>query len=500
MSGLFASILTFASVLVFNQDDGQFLSMVRTPDELRGYLDTVLRGPVTHFFMCPNAMRCNIPSDVFEPCWLALDENPKLAERKSGKAWALKTMFERGVDPYAVWIAHSREKGVSPWITMRMNDCHSVDNPNYGGLSRFWKENPQFRRDPSAPLKNWGAHTFDYAHKEVRDFHLAFVKTCLERYDIEGFETDWMRFPHIFREGRGSEDAHFLTEFMREVRKLADAAAKRLGHPVKVSARVPSDPDGALHIGCDSIQWAKERLIDWIVPCNFLATADFLLPYAEWVRRIRAVNQDVMIVPGLDHAAVKEGGRGVMQPLTAAEYRGFADSVHSEGAKGIYLFNLFVPPKATSAWNEVLSEGLSPAAIADKPRSYYTSYHENSAPGGRDFQAPVPLDQARSLRFRASAPPAEGMELAVHLAFSEACPKDYASSVRFNGFAPLAFAEESKTVWLPERSKSAYSLRCVFPAKAFKSGINVVDLQPLPGVILRAGEMELVKGEKPCVE
>jgi hypothetical protein len=72
--------------------------------------------------------------------------------------------------------------------------------------------------------------------------------------------------------------------------------------------------------------------------------------------------------------------------------------------------------------------------------------------------------------------------------------------VRFNGFAPLAFAEEPKTVWLPEKSKSAYSVRCVFPAKAFKSGINVVDLQPVPGVILRAGEMELVKGEKPCVE
>ena len=497
MIGALISLPLMANILVFNHDDGQFLNEPRTPRQLCSYLDTICRGRVTHFFMCPNAMRCNIPSDTFEPIWLALEENPELAARKSGKAWALKTMFEQGVDPYAVWIGHCRAKGVSPWLSMRMNDVHSVDNPDYGGLSRFWKKHPQFRRDPSAPLRNWGAHAFDYSRREVRDFHLAFVKTCLERYDIDGFETDWMRFPHIFREGRGAEGAHLLTEFMREVRRLADAAAQRLGHPVKVSARVPTDPDGALHLGCDTVTWAKERLVDWIVPCNFLATADMLLPYAEWKKRIHAVNPDVVIVPGLDHAAVKEGGRGLMQPLTAAEYRGFADSVYSEGAPGIYLFNLFVPPKSSSAWNAVLSEGLSPEAVASRERSYFTSYHENSAPGGRGFQVPVALDCGRSLRFRASAPPAEGMEAVVHLAFSAVCPEGYGSGVRLNGCAPVSFAEEPKTVWLPEKSRSAYSLKCVFPASAFRSGINTVDLQPVPEVVLRAGELELKKGVNP---
>lgn len=494
--GAVTAALVLANMLVFNQDDGQFLSEVRTPEQLCGYLDTVLRGKVTHFFMCPNAMRCNIPSDVFEPCWLALEENPERIKRR-GKPWALKTMFEQGTDPYAVWISHCRAKGVSPWITMRMNDCHSVDNPNYGGLSRFWRENPRLRRDPSAPLKNWGAHTFDYAHREVRDFHLAFVRTCLERYDIDGFETDWMRFPHIFKAGEERENAHLLTEFMREVRKLADAAAKRLGHPVKVSARVPTDPDGALGIGCDTVAWAKERLVDWIVPCNFLATADMLLPYAEWKKRIHAVNPDVVIVPGLDYAAVKEGGRGLMQPLTAAEYRGFADSVYSEGAPGIYLFNLFVPPKSTSAWNTVLGEGLSPETVASKPRSYYTSYHENSLPGERGFQAPVPLDRTRTLRFRTSAPLADGMTLAVHLAFDAVPPENFGRTVRLNGFVPVSFGEEPKTVWLPKRSKSVYSLKCVFPAEAFRRGMNIVEVGPAEGVVLRAGEFELTKGEKP---
>ena len=482
--------LLLSVILVFNQDDGQFLSEVRTPQELCGYLDTVLRGKVTHFFMCPNAQRCNIPSDVFEPCWLALEEKPERIAKR-GKPWALKMMFEQGTDPYAVWISHCRKKGVSPWITMRMNDVHSVDNPNYGGLSRFWKENPQFRRDADAPLKNWGAHAFDYSHKEVRDFHLAFVKTCLDRYDIDGFETDWMRFPLHFKKGREIEDARYLTEFMREVRKLADAAAVRLGHPVKVSARVPTDPDGALGIGCDTVTWAKERLVDWIVPCNFLATADMHLPYAEWKKRIHKVNPDVVIVPGLDHAAVKEGGRGVMQPLTAAEYRGFADSVYAEGAEGIYLFNLFVTPKATSAWNPVLSEGLSPEAVAKRERSYFTSYHENSLPGARGFQAPVSLNEPRHLKFRTCAPLAEGMSVVLHLAFDAPVPDGFGRSVRLNGVSPLSYAEESKTVWLSEKSKSVYALRLEFPTTAFKQGMNVADIPCASDVILRAGQFDL---------
>lgn len=61
---------------------------------------------------------------------------------------------------------------------------------------------------------------------------------------------------------------------------------------------------------------------------------------AEWKKRIHSVNPEVIIVPGFDCSAVKEGGRGTMPPPTAAEYRGYADSVCAEGAGGIYLSNL----------------------------------------------------------------------------------------------------------------------------------------------------------------
>jgi len=481
-------------VLAFNEDDSHFMGVVRTEAQYRAYIDEVCRGPVTHFFMCPNAMRCNVPATRFEPWWLAEGEP---GVHPSGKARTMKALHEAGIDPYRIWSARCREKGVSPWFSMRMNDVHDVHNPSYGGLSRFWREHPEYRRVPGSAGRKWCDAAFDYAHREVRDFHLSFVKDLADGYDVDGIELDWMRFPCHLKPGREREDAHYITEFMRETRKCADAAARRLGHAVRVGVRVPTDIDGALAIGLDVVAWVQDGSIDQIVPCNFFVTPDYALPYADWKARIGAVNQDILILPGLDSGVVKEGGRGIRQDLTAAEYRGFADAMHAEGAPGVYLFNLFVIPKTNGVWDALLTEGLAPRVIASRSRAYPFSYRENSVPGGRGFQVPVPLDMKRTVTFRAGAPAPEGATLAVLLAFDGPCPDALKQTVRFNGTAPLAVSAESNAVWLPEKTQSACSIRCTFPVSAFRPGENRVEIGPAenPRLVLRACETLIDKAE-----
>jgi hypothetical protein len=474
-------------VLAFNEDDSHFMGIVRTEAQYKAYIDDVCRGPVTHFFMCPNAMRCNVPATRFEPWWLAVDEP---GARPSNKAHVMKMLHEAGVDPYRIWAARCREKGVSPWFSMRMNDVHDVHDPAYGGLSRFWREHPEYRRVPGSAGRNWSEAAFDYAHREVRDYHLSFVKDLADGYDVDGIELDWMRFPCHLKQGREREDAHFITEFMREARKCADAAARRLGHAVRVGARVPTDIEGALAIGLDVVAWAQDGSVDMIVPCNFFVTPDYAIPYTDWKSRIGAVNPRVMILPGLDSGVVKEGGRGIRQNLTAAEYRGFADTVHAEGAPGVYLFNLFVIPKTNGVWDALLTEGLAPQTVAVRSRAYPSTYRENSVPGQRGFQVPVPLDVKRAITFRASAPAPEGAELTVRFAFNGPCPESLRGTARFNGIAPLATSDESNAVWLPEKTQSACSIRCTFPLTAFRSGENRVEIGPAENraLVLRACE------------
>ena len=485
--------------LAFNEDDSHFMGKVYTEAEYRAYIDEVCRGPVTHFFMCPNAMRCNIPATRFEPWWMALDD-PEVPKRPSGgKARAMKELRDTGVNPYRIWAAKCREKGVSPWFSMRMNDIHDVHNPAYGGLSRFWRDHPEYRRVPGSADRNWANAAFDYAHKEVRDFHLSFVKDLCDGYDVDGVELDWMRFPYHLRAGHEAEDAHFMTEFVRTAHGFTVAASQRLGHKVKLGVRVPTDIEGAQAIGLDVLAWVREGLVDLIVPCNFFATVDFLLPYADWKARVGAIDPKVEILPGLDNGVVKEGGRGIRQNLTLPEYRGFADSLHAEGAPGIYIFNLFVTPRKDGVWDSLLTQGLSPAQIANRSRAYPTSYRENSAPNGRGFQVPVPLSQRQSVVFRAGSPAPSGATVAVRCAFNRTPePNALASQVAFNGISPIGVEQESKAVWMPTNSASTASLRFTFPVQAFRAGQNRFEIGPAedPSLVLRACETFVEVPEK----
>ena len=360
------------NVLVFNEDDSHIFQL---PDEkmteagLLEYLDGVTAsGAVTHFFMCPNAMRANFDSKAFEPIWKAMEE----PGRKPGWGRKAKMLHDRGVDPYAVWVKGCRGRGVSPWISMRMNDVHSVHDPSFCSLSTFWLGHPEFRRDPKATVKNggqWTSWALDYSHPEVRAYSLGFVKELLERYDVDGIECDWMRFPEHLPPGRAREFSTCLDEFMREVRREANLAAKQRGHSILVGARVDSDPRAALARGTDAFQWAREGSVDWIVPCNFFATVDFELPYAEWRRQMDACNPKVSIVPGADSGLLIPGKGWNRRLLTLDEYYGWAERLHEQGANGFYLFNLFQHSPTGSVWTSILKDGFSADVLKTRPKS-----------------------------------------------------------------------------------------------------------------------------------
>lgn len=360
------------SIFIYNEDDSHFFWGQRniTKGELEAYIDKIAASNViTHFFVCPNAMRANFDSKVIEPAWAPCDV-PGWQPTSWGKT--LKSLHDRGIDPYAVWIARCREKGISPWISVRMNDIHGHNDFTYGGHSKFWREHPQFWRKPNFTKPSaWGTRALDYAHKEVRDYFLDFIREVLGRYDVDGVECDWMRFPNHLTPGHERELAPCLNEFMAKVRQIADAAAKRCGHPVKVGVRVETEPEVALARGTDAIAWAREGNVDLIVPCNFFESVDFELPFSDWKAKVLAVNPHVDVVPGIDAGVVI--GKEKRRYLTKAEYCGWADRVYSQGAKGIYYFNLFTHSATNGVWEMCVNEGLTPGYVAS---------HEKSIPAG----------------------------------------------------------------------------------------------------------------------
>jgi glycosidase len=152
-------------------------------------------------------------------------------------------LHERGIDPYAVWLARSRELGISPWVSMRMNDVHGLgDETGQYINSTFWKRRPDLRRGGYCAEASID-RAFDYGKQDVRDYHFGLIQELVARYDMDGLELDWMRFPWHFRPGYELEDGVLLTEWLREVSRFVRGHSGTSGRKTRLAVRVPSRTD-----------------------------------------------------------------------------------------------------------------------------------------------------------------------------------------------------------------------------------------------------------------
>ena len=338
--------------LLHNEDETNFFWSRQVPEGKAGevidqYVDVMAGAGVTVFLCNTNARRTNYRSRVWESYWdgydpAGPDDQPFLAPMARGDIPGFRkgvdnmlAVHKQGIDFPGRVVQRCRHHGISPWITLRMNDCHYNDIPDHPFHGSFWKKNPQLRRKNCS---GYFATCLDYAAPEVRDYFKALVAESLDRYDIDGLELDFMREPYLFSAGKEAEGAPILTGWMREVRKLTAEAAARRGHPVHLGVRVPSRPEVASAMGLDALTWAKEGLIDLLVVTPRWATLEFDMPIQQWRQMLGA--SKVTLAGGLEvrYQPCPGGPASVVTPELAA---GAAVSVLSRGADAVYLFNFF---------------------------------------------------------------------------------------------------------------------------------------------------------------
>ena len=389
--------------LVINEDNSHFFAS-RSADDmtlegLHQFVDQYAGTKVSHLFLCPNAMRASFDSTTRDAIWELGDQEMPTG---AGKRWMdnARILHERGLDPYAVWIARCREKGISPWLSMRMNDVHDVPNVKSFMHSTFWLEHPEYWRVPENS-GGWTERALDYGVPAVREHAMSFVRELLERYDPDGLELDWMRFGWHFKPGEEAQGAEILTGFMREVRALTEEWSGKRGHPVKLGARVPTHPDAAKGLGMDGVRWAEEGLVDMLVPTPFWTTSDFDIPVELWRERLGDAAKRIVLAPGLEHNLRAYPGGGTV-PNNLASTRGFAASAWYRGADQIYLFNYMdcdTVPVSASDYRVLIENGLGPELVASQPRRYIQTFRDTVPPG---FPAGVvlPADAAQGAAFR----------------------------------------------------------------------------------------------------
>jgi len=394
------------NMLVLNEDDSHFFG-TRKPEDmtlagLRAFVDQYAGSAVTHLFLCPNAMRASFRSRTREAIW-----DPVGGKEPEG-VWPqnAKRLFTADLDPYQAWISRCREKGLSPWLSMRMNDVHNVDQLDSFMHSSFWRVHPEHWRVPNGSANPWTNRALNYARAEVREHQMAFVRELLERYDPDGLELDWMRFGYHLTPGREREEGAVLTDFVREVRSLAAAWSGKRAHPVLLGVRVPAHPDAAAGLGMDAVFWAQEGLVDLVVPCPFWSSSDFDIPVELWRERLAKAADRVTVAPGLEYNARPwPGGQAVANDLASA--RGFAASAYQRGADSLYLFNWMdseTRPVPASEYARLLHEGLSRQAALKASRRHPLCYRD-TVPAGFPNGAQLPVNARAGGSFRIHAGP-----------------------------------------------------------------------------------------------
>ena len=287
------------------------------------------------------------------------DERSKWPDSQRQLFENLDRFFSSGVDPYAVMLQEAKQRGREALLTFRMNDDHGNDFLR----TQFWADHPEWRL---------GKGSLDFGHDEVRNYTIQLIEEAVRRYECDGIELDFNRFPKFFKGVSNEEDVLKMNSLVEKTRQRLDEIGRERGRRLILAIRVPSNygrtppsPESSLKLGCDVPAWVKNGWVDFVTVSEFLFTR-YDLPIKPWKDAIR----EVPVYGGIE---CTEGGKKE-QYLTADSYRRAAKNLRTDGADGadgIYLFNFFTTREyGAEAWEppfEVLRD-LATFPDPTKPR------------------------------------------------------------------------------------------------------------------------------------
>ncbi|MBM3798226.1 MAG: hypothetical protein FJW31_30265 [Acidobacteria bacterium] len=353
--------------LIYN-DDGGGASMWEPPLTPRQFVDATIAqiaGTRVDALSWPIGMNglyvmnypTRVPGGEVVGDSLREDTGVKL---ESSRWWrnisAVRSLIEQGHDPMKLMVDGAHGAGIDIWIHIRQNDWHHVRGESTADpqhflnfmAGRFWREHPEWRIGKEG-LEGWpegqpvseAAMDFqDFAHEPVRRYRIAIAEEVASRYDVDGIELDFMRCPYFFKKAQVPAMTGVMTDYVREIRRTLDRLGRQRGRYIGLSARVPWTVAGAAAVGLDAPRWAREGLVNQLVPSPFFAMA-LDADVSEWIALGKRTG--CRIYPCIEESfragIANEGGVPGLQWVSLEHARAAAMNFWRSGADGIYLFN-----------------------------------------------------------------------------------------------------------------------------------------------------------------
>jgi len=339
--------------LMYDSDGGNMFIYKKppmTPVMLYPYIDEVAKTGVTSFFMSPHyGMPMIFPTKVAK--MIGEDVNPELNSKITLNAEPmtiergvsnLRALIDTGFDPFGLVVDRAHQNGMEAFISFRLNEVHWVEKKDALILSHFWKEHPEWRIGKngdslsqvyldilgpriSPVVAGWLSGGLNFAIPEVRAHRLAQMREMCERFDIDGLDLDFQRFPMYFKVGEECKYLETMTNWIREIRKMTNEVGTKRGRPILLCARIMAKPEQNMAIGLDPFTWANENLLDFVIVSHYLHN-NFSLPIQEYKKLFP---KEYPIYASIEVEREEESFRNIAQQLW------------QDGVDGISLFNFF---------------------------------------------------------------------------------------------------------------------------------------------------------------
>lgn len=335
--------------LLYNSDTTNIFSRKAPLDDatLCSFVDEVADSQVTTFLLCQGGQTVFYRSQVTE-YWgeqFGPEDRATWSENSLRCTQNLESYLERGIEPFDLLIARMRQHGLSPWLTFRLNEAHVVPT-HYPHSSRFWQAHPEYRLCSTPPETIGSAYTLDsvraralnYALPQVRERRIAEITEAVQRFDFDGLELDFTRWPVYFKPDESERHIPTMTAFVRDLRQRLDAIAERRGRPLQVGVRVNSTLERGRQVGLDPVAWIADRPLAYVAPACFFKGRDFKIkgPAPLDINGYRDALPDTPI-----YAYIGCPPSAETVEAYADYYRHMAREAIAEGADGIGLFNFF---------------------------------------------------------------------------------------------------------------------------------------------------------------
>ncbi len=255
-------------------------------------------------------------------------------------------LLKQGTDPLKLAEEYCKRENLEFFASLRVNDTHDSGhsrNQPYFLFPPFKAAHPELlfgSETERPPYCSWTA--VDFAREEVRDRMAAIVAEICANYDIDGIEYDFMRHMQLFKsvawgESASDQELELMTDFMKRLRSITEAAGRERGRPILVAVRVPDSLRYCKAVGIDLAAWARNKSFDLLIGSSYFQ----LNPWASTVAFARRHN--LKFYASLDESRIS-GSLPLGARNSREAYSARALAALEGGCDGIYYFNMEYEP------------------------------------------------------------------------------------------------------------------------------------------------------------